>query len=60
VFVLKKPLLKEMKDMIIFWSPVATFRTTRLNVTEFTVLPTECIYILRIKLRRKSGYYCIH
>jgi hypothetical protein len=41
-------------------TPVVTVCTTRFNVEIFYVLPTQCIYILSIDLRKNSGFRRVH
>jgi len=33
--------------------------TTRFNIQQFYVLPTQCTYVFRVDLRTNSDYFCI-
>ena len=41
------------------YSPVVTICTTRFNVQQFYVLPTQCIYVFCVNLRINSDYFPI-
>jgi len=40
-------------------SPVVTICTTRFNIRQFYVLPTQCMYVFCVDLRTKSDYFPI-
>jgi hypothetical protein len=40
-------------------SPVVTICTTRFNIQQFHVLPTQCIYVFCVDLRTNSDYFPI-
>jgi hypothetical protein len=40
-------------------SPVVTICTTRFNIQQFYILPTQCIYAFCVDLRTNSGYFSI-
>ena len=40
-------------------SPVVTICTTRFNIQQFYVLPTQCIYVFCVDLRTNSDYFPI-
>jgi len=39
--------------------PVVTIYTARFNIQQFSVLPTQCIYVLCVDLRTNSDYFTI-
>jgi hypothetical protein len=39
--------------------PVVTIYTTRFNIQQFYVLPTQCIYVFCVDLRTNSDYFPI-
>jgi len=41
------------------YSPVVTMCTARLNIQQFYVLPTQCIYVFCVDLRTNSNYFPI-
>jgi len=40
-------------------SPVVTICTIRINIQQFCVLPTQCIYVFCVDLRKKSDYFLV-
>jgi hypothetical protein len=40
-------------------NPVVTVRTARFNIHKFCVLPTQCIYVFCVDLRKNSNYFPI-
>jgi hypothetical protein len=40
-------------------SPVVTLSTARFNIHKFYVLPTQCVYVFCVDLRRNSDYFPI-
>jgi hypothetical protein len=42
-----------------FLSPVVTIYTTSLNIQQFSVLPTQCIYVFCVDLKTNSNYFPI-
>jgi len=39
--------------------PAAALRAARFNITNFYVLPTQCIYVLCVDLKTNSDYFPI-
>ena len=39
---------------------IDTICTTRFNIQQFYVLPTQCIYVFCVDLRTNSDYFPVH
>jgi len=42
-----------------FKGPVVTICTARINIQQFYVLPTQCVYVFCVDLRTNSDYFPI-
>jgi hypothetical protein len=51
--------LRRHNKIYYFQTPVVTVRTARFTVHKFYVLPTQCVYVFCVDLRRNSDYFPI-